>query len=102
VPTVAELGFKDFDLGLWVGVFAPRGTPEDVVVRLNREINQILSDPEVKTRILQAGGEVSLVSVDQFTTFVRAQSAKYADLIREEFCSRILFGGCLGFGTLSD
>ena len=102
VPTVAELGFRDFDLGLWVGVFAPRGTPEGVVARLNREINQVLSDPEVKSRILQAGGDVSPMSVDQFTDFVRAQSAKYADLIREEFCSRMLFGGCLGFGTLSD
>ena len=44
VPTVTEAaGIADFDLSLWQGIFAPRGTPSDVVARLNAEINKIVT-----------------------------------------------------------
>ena len=102
VPTVAELGYRDFDLSLWIGVFAPRGTPQPIVARLNREINQIISDPEVKSRLIRDGAEVTPMSTDQFSEFVKSQRAKYDDLIKEEFCSRMFLGGCLGFGAMSD
>jgi hypothetical protein len=48
------------------------------------------------------GGEIAPTSPEQFASFVRSESARYADLLQEEFCSRLLFGGCLGFGTLAD
>ena len=42
------------------------------------------------------------MSPDQFTAFIRSDAARYAELIKDEFCSRLLFGGCLGFGALAD
>jgi len=58
VPTVAEAtGVKNFDFTLWVAFFAPRGTPNDVIVRLNREINGILAQPETRNRLLEAGAD---------------------------------------------
>ena len=59
VPTVAEAaGIKDFDFTLWQGVFAPHGTPADVVAKLNSEINKVLNDPDTKKKLLDAGAEV--------------------------------------------
>jgi tripartite-type tricarboxylate transporter receptor subunit TctC len=72
-PIVRELtGMQDFDLTLWVGFFAPRGTPKEVVARLNREINAVLDQPEVRAKLVEA-----------VTDFVRAESAKYLRIIKE-------------------
>ena len=84
IPTVAEAtGFSDFDFTLWQGFFAPKGTPKDVIARLNSEINKILTDPETKQKLLDAGANVVPQSTEQFAVFVAAESAKYERIIRE-------------------
>jgi tripartite-type tricarboxylate transporter receptor subunit TctC len=84
VPTVAEAIKADgFDLTLWAGVFAPRGTPRETVARLNQEINRILEQPETRERLVGEGADVRTLSVDQFTAFARAESAKYAEIVKE-------------------
>ncbi|KNE29445.1 hypothetical protein AFM18_03385 [Achromobacter spanius] len=55
VPAVAELGYPDFDISFWVGIFAPAGTPPDVVDRLNREIAAVAKDPAVRARLAAQG-----------------------------------------------
>jgi tripartite-type tricarboxylate transporter receptor subunit TctC len=55
VPTVGEAGVKDFDVTSWNAVFAPRGTPDEVVAILNREIAAVLADPAVRQRLLELG-----------------------------------------------
>jgi tripartite-type tricarboxylate transporter receptor subunit TctC len=101
VPTVAEAGYKDFDITAWVGVFAPRGTPKQVVGRLNKDINHILSQPEVRQRLLQSGADVAPMSPDQLAEFVRSETVKYRKLIDEEFCSKYGYGGCLGYSAVT-
>ena len=82
VPTVAEAsGVKDFDIALWQGFFAPRGTPREIVVRLHAEINKALQVPEVKSKLLEAGAEVSAISIDEFAAFTKAESAKFLRII---------------------
>jgi len=84
VPTVAETaGIKNFDFTLWAGIFAPRATPKAVVDRLNTEINKILADPEIKKRLNEAGAEVTPMSVAQFAGFVKSESEKYVEVIKE-------------------
>ena len=84
VPTVAEAsGIADFDIALWQGFFAPRGTPGEVVARLNAELNRILLEPEVKARLIDAGAEVTPMSVPQFEAFVRTEVVKFAAIIRD-------------------
>lgn len=98
VPTMSEaLGGKGFDVTLWAGIFAPRNTPAAIVARLNREIEQILNEPEVRESLARAGAEVHPASVDEFRVFVRSETAKYEALIKDEFCSKLLYGGCGGF-----
>ncbi|MDC7785431.1 tripartite tricarboxylate transporter substrate binding protein [Rhodoplanes sp. TEM] len=84
VPTVAELtGIKEFDITLWQGFFVPRGTPREVVEKLNGEINAILSEPDVKKTLVDAGAEVNPMSVAEFTAFVKQQSDAYRALVKE-------------------
>ena len=98
VPTVAEqTGIRGFDLTNWVGVFAPRGTPADVVQRLNRDINQALGQPDTIERLVRHGAEAAPMSVDQFASFLRSEIGKYEVLLRDEFCAKFLYGGCAGF-----
>jgi len=84
VPTVAEASpMKDFDFTLWVGFLAPARTPSDVVTRLNSAINEIIVSPDTKQKLVEAGADVTPMSVDQFTAFVRSESSKYLKIIKE-------------------
>jgi tripartite-type tricarboxylate transporter receptor subunit TctC len=84
VPTVAEVsGISNFDFTLWGGVFAPHGTPKDIVSRLNTEINKILATPEIQAKFAALGAEIRIMSVDQFTAFAKAESDKYVAIVRD-------------------
>ena len=84
VPTVAEAsGLADFDISLWQGVFAPRATPKHVVARLNAEINKIVTAPDIKAKLRDEGADVSPMTVDRFSAFVKAESEKYLAIIRQ-------------------
>jgi len=84
VPTVAEVtGISDYDFTLWAGIFAPRGTPQPVIDKLNKEINAVLAQPDVRTRLEAAGAVVTPMSVAQFTAFVAGESQKYLRVIKE-------------------
>ncbi len=84
VPAVAETaGFNDFAFTLWQGIFAPRGTPPDVIAKLNSEINKVLNDPETRKKLVEAGADVEPMSVAQFRGFVDAESSKYLRIIKQ-------------------
>lgn len=55
VPSVAELGYPDFDISFWVGIFAPAGTPPAIVKHLNEAIADVVSDPAVRQRLALQG-----------------------------------------------
>jgi tripartite-type tricarboxylate transporter receptor subunit TctC len=99
VPTVEESGIKDFDVTLWAGIFAPRRTPNEIVTRINREIDRILAQPDVQESLTRAGAELRPMSVPEFMTFVRSETDRYDAFIKQEFCSRLLYGGCGGLGA---
>ena len=84
VPTVAEAaGLAGFDISLWQGVFAPRATPQAVVMRLNAEINKIVTQPDITAKLRDDGADVSPMTVDAFTAFVKAESEKYLQIIKQ-------------------
>jgi tripartite-type tricarboxylate transporter receptor subunit TctC len=84
VPTVAEAsGIKDFDIALWQGFFAPRGTPRAIVTRLHAEINKALLLPDVQAKLLEAGAEVTTISTDEFAAFTKGESTKFARIIND-------------------
>lgn len=100
VPTVAEeLGMPAFNVTLWVGVFAPRNTSPAIVARLNQAINSVLQQSETKSVLIRSGAESRTMLPSEFAAFIKGEMKKYDALIREEFCSKLFYGGCSGFET---
>ena len=82
LPTISESGLRGFDIGTWFGVFAPAGTPREVVTRLNAEISRVLQTPVMKERLATLGAEPMPNSPEAFAAFVKAEMAKYAQIVR--------------------
>ncbi len=83
VPTLAEAGFPGLEMTTWYGVFAPAGTPKDIVVRLHDEIARALKTPEVQKRITGLAGEAGNLTIEQFAELNRADYDRFGKLIRE-------------------
>lgn len=83
VPTMAEAGIAGFDISNWFGVFAPAGTPEDILNKLNAEIVKALALPDVKERLAGQGAETVGNTRAEFATFIDREITKYAKLARE-------------------
>ncbi|MEO8440932.1 MAG: tripartite tricarboxylate transporter substrate binding protein [Betaproteobacteria bacterium] len=83
IPTVAEAALPGYESISWLGVFAPAGTPRDVIAVLNTEIVKILQMPDVKQRLLEQGGEPIGNTQEQFAAVLKSDIAKYAKIMRE-------------------
>ncbi|HEX2547945.1 MAG TPA: tripartite tricarboxylate transporter substrate binding protein [Ramlibacter sp.] len=83
VPTFQELGYHSFEPYGWFGMFVPAATPAPLVLKLSEELNRILKQPEIATRIEGLGLQVAGGSADEFRKVVRADAATYARIIRE-------------------
>ena len=83
VPTVSEAGLKGFEVNNWYGVFAPAGTPKDVVAKLNGEIVRALAMPDLKTRLLDAGIIAVSSTPEAFASYIQAETKKWAKVIRD-------------------
>jgi tripartite-type tricarboxylate transporter receptor subunit TctC len=83
LPTISEAGVPGYESAGWFGVVASAGTPEEIVTRLNREINGVLESPDVKTRLLELGAKPANLTPQQFLDFIRSDNDKWAKLIKE-------------------
>jgi tripartite-type tricarboxylate transporter receptor subunit TctC len=81
VPTVAESGFKDFDVTTWYGIFAPAATPAAVVAQVNAEINKLLADPQVRASIQAQGAEPEAMAPAKFQAQVKAEYGKWKGIV---------------------
>ncbi len=82
VPTIAESGFAGFDLVSWYGIVAPAGTPRAIVDRLQAAIAGVLKLPDVRERLAALGSEAVGNSPDQFAAHIRAEVARWPDIVR--------------------
>jgi tripartite-type tricarboxylate transporter receptor subunit TctC len=82
LQTAVEQGFKDVAVGGWYAVLAPKGTPQPVVDRLNKEINAILAVPEFKQRVEQAGELILGGTPEVLATRVKADFDRYGEIVR--------------------
>jgi tripartite-type tricarboxylate transporter receptor subunit TctC len=83
VPTVNEQGFSGFDDLTWTAVFAPAGTAQDIVNRLNSELNRALSSPDVQERLGQLGLDWKSNTPGEFAAFLRAEVKKWAKAVKD-------------------
>jgi tripartite-type tricarboxylate transporter receptor subunit TctC len=83
IPTTAEAGVSGVEIEIWLGAFAPKGTPRELVSRLNAEIGRVLEMPEVRERITQDGiGEVKGGTPGQLASLLQSEIAKWSRVVK--------------------
>jgi tripartite-type tricarboxylate transporter receptor subunit TctC len=82
VPTMAEAGFPEVEGNFWVGMFAPAGTPADIIALLNREISNAVALPDTKQRLDALGFEPAATTPQEAAATLRSDSAKWAKVIQ--------------------
>ena len=81
VPSIGET-VPGFDVTLYYGVSAPRGTPGEIVATLNKAINQALTDPKMKKRIAEFGGEPLVLSPEGFGKLVADETVRWEKVVK--------------------
>jgi len=86
IPTFAELGFPQVSMSLWNGLFAPKGTPKDVIAKLNAAVAAALADPTVQSRLVELGMEIfprEQQTPEALAAMVKADAEKWWPIIKE-------------------
>ncbi len=83
MPTIAEAGVPGYVTTAWGGLVAPVGTPRNIITKLNAETNRALLSPQLKERYAAIDAEPVGGSIAEFAAFVRAESAKWGDVVRK-------------------
>ena len=84
IPTIAEAGVPGYEALQWFGLFAPAGTPKEIVQRLHAEIVRATQDPEIRKRFVNDGGDPQPSRTpEEFAAYIRADMAKWAKVVRE-------------------
>jgi tripartite-type tricarboxylate transporter receptor subunit TctC len=81
LPTIAET-LPGFEVNNWIGLFAPAGTPPDIVRRWNGEVMRIMQSPDIQARLPNEGARFSPNSPEQFAAFVKSEIAKWAPVVK--------------------
>ena len=84
-PTLSEQGLKDFEVVVWHGIYAPKGTPRPIIDRMNAAVRAALKDPDVTKRMADLGAEVapdSKLSPEGLQTWLKAEIDKWGPIIR--------------------
>jgi tripartite-type tricarboxylate transporter receptor subunit TctC len=84
VPTLAEAGGGKINVDMWYGIFAPPGTSPDYVARLNREINDVLGSPEIRTAFETQGMDPARSTPEEFRRVVERDAERWARLIKSQ------------------
>jgi tripartite-type tricarboxylate transporter receptor subunit TctC len=83
VPTIMELGYPNYEINSWQGLFAPANTPPDIIAKLNETTNRILSDPEFRAVLAKEGSDPVGGSASQFTAHVINEVNKWAKVVKD-------------------
>lgn len=83
VPTIAEAGYKNFDAYTWLGLYAPAGTPQAIVMRLNAEVNRIMASPDMVAKLKRQQAEAAGgLNPAEFRKYVEAEVAKWQSTVK--------------------
>jgi len=83
IPTVAEAGLPGFELGSWYGIFAPAGTPPDIIRRIHGEIVKAINDPGMKEQFAALGGEPVSSTPEEFRAVLQRDLVKWAKVAKQ-------------------
>lgn len=78
-----ESGLPGFEVTNWYGVFAPTGTPREIVNKLNAELRKILSAPDIRERLTKMGSAAVHGSPEEFARFIEAEVPRWAEVVKK-------------------
>lgn len=81
IPTLAESGFKDYSVTVWLGIYAPAGTPRAIVDKLNESIALAVQDENLKMRLAKIDSSIATSTPDEFAEFSRSERAKWKAIV---------------------
>ena len=83
-PTLSEEGLPEMTNGSWQGVFAPAGTPPEVVAKLYATVQQVMETPDIRKRLNDSGVDVvTSKSPEEFAAFLRAETERWAQVVKD-------------------
>jgi tripartite-type tricarboxylate transporter receptor subunit TctC len=83
LPAIAEF-YPGYEVTIWLGLFAPAGTPEPILARLRAEVKEALATPDVKAKLNQAGGLDAFASTpEEFAVLIQRDYDKYGKIVKE-------------------
>lgn len=82
VPTLNETVVPGFNVAAWAGIFAPAGTPREIVVRLSDEIAKFAARPDVKEKLLKGGVELDYAGPDEFSAFLKVELSRWTEMAK--------------------
>ena len=83
VPTIGEAGVPGAESSAWMALFAPAGTPVEIIRKVNADVNKVLSDPEVKAFFARIGTELTGGTPDDLAKFLDAEIAKWDGVVKK-------------------
>lgn len=83
VPTIAEAGVPGYVADNWWGIVAPAGTPQPIVERLYRDVQDVLKSPELTAAFAREGAEAVTMSSEEFTKYIESEIAKWGRVVKE-------------------
>ncbi len=83
IPSLDELGYKGFDVPAWFGLFAPAGTPREVVARLNAEMVKVMARPDVKQQLASMGIDGFSSTPEELRDYVQSEIAKWSRMVKD-------------------
>ena len=89
VPTLDEQGIKGYEAATWIGLLAPKGTPKEIVERMNREVVKALQDPAVHERLAGLGAEPVGSTPAEFDAYVKSEMKKWGEVIRKAKVAKV-------------
>ncbi len=81
VPSASEAGYPEFNAGGWYGIIAPAGTPDEIIKKLNKQINLILDMPDVQRSLVAAGFEVIHGTPEDFTAMIQRENQRWKTVV---------------------
>jgi len=84
VPTMAEAGVSNAEIGSWVGLFAPKGTPEAIVEKIAADLRQVIEKPEVREMLIAQGASPRATTPQEFSRIIDDDTRRFATLIKEK------------------
>jgi len=83
VPTMAELGLADFEVGTWSGLIGPKGIPAEIVQKLNAAVAEVVRDEAVRKRLVDEGSEITIMTPAEFGAFIRKENARWVKVVKD-------------------